>query len=520
VKAKSFLESAGLAVLYTLPIANAFLKSWHVDSFHHVHPVASIPRALLLLTLLVWALGWLTLAALDRLPPRGRSMAGIALPTLLIWLLGRVGAGIFGARPTVVGRVLLASHIGLVIVPAALLVLWRLRPKVLQQALDATRIVFTIAAFGMLILLPKLAWQALRFEAHEQTSFTSPSLQPASSVQPRIVWILMDELSYDQVFEHRPSGLTFPNFEQFAQHSTTFSDLQPTGYHTEEVIPGLLLGQPVADVEHTYGKPFRFRNVNRGPWHPYDPSRTIFGEARQLGWTTGLAGWYNPYCRFLRGVLDRCSWQFSDEYPGLPVRLLYNKSTLENLLALLPPHERMDPLVDTPADHQTHVRDYQEVMAQSESLLRDPRIRFVMLHLPVPHTPGIYDRNRHALIAGGNYIDNLVLADDTLGQLMKIIQSTPDASQTSVIVSSDHSWRVAYWKKLVDWTPEERRVSGEKFDSRPVLMIHLPGSEDGQILSQPMSAMIVHPVLEAMLRGQLRSPDDITALAASQRENK
>jgi Sulfatase len=525
VKAKSFLESAGLAALYALPITNAFLNSWHVDSFHRPHPVASISRAILLLTLLVWALAWLTLAALDRLPPRGRNLAGIALPTLLIWLLGRVGAGIFSARPAVAGRMLFAAHIGLAIVPIALLVLWRLWPRALRQVLDATPALFTVAAFGMLILLPKLAWQALRFEAPEQTSFTDPSLRSAVSGQPRIVWILMDELSYDQVFDHRPSGIAFPNFENFAEHSTTFSNLLPTGYHTEEVIPGLFLGQHVADVEHIYDQPFRFRSVSRGPWHPYDPSQTIFGDARRLGWTTGLAGWYNPYCRFLHSVLDRCSWQFSDAYPGLPVQLFYNRSTLANLRALLPPHERMDPLVDQPSNHETHVRDYQEVMAQSESLLRDPRIRFVMLHLPVPHTPGIFDRHRHSLVAGGNYIDNLVLADNTLGQLMTLIQSTPDASQTSVIVSSDHSWRVDVWKKLPDWTPEETRVSGERFDPRPVLMVHLPAGQGAQSISPQgishmTSAMIVHPILEALLRGQLHSSGDIAALAAQQRDKK
>lgn len=166
------------------------------------------------------------------------------------------------------------------------------------------------------------------------------------------------------------------------------------------------------------------------------------------------------------------------------------------------------------------MRDYQQVMAQSETLLRDPRIRFVMLHLPVPHTPGIYDRQRHALVAGGNYIDNLVLADETLGQLMSLLQSTPDAAETAVIVSSDHSWRVDYWKKQPDWTAEEKRVSDEKFDTRPVLMVHLPGTEDAQIVSQPVSAMIVHSILEAMLRGQLHSSVDTAALVGRQQGEK
>jgi membrane-anchored protein YejM (alkaline phosphatase superfamily) len=137
-----------------------------------------------------------------------------------------------------------------------------------------------------------------------------------------------------------------------------------------------------------------------------------------------------------------------------------------------------------------------------------------MLHLPVPHSPGIYNRGRHTLVAGGNYIDNLALSDVTLGTLMKVIQSTPDASQTSVIVSSDHSWRVDDWKKLSDWTAEEAHLSGGRFDTRPVLMVRLPGSQDGQVVSQPASAMILHPILEAMLRGQLRSSGDIAALVA------
>jgi hypothetical protein len=524
VKAKPFLEAAGLAVLYALPIANAFVKSWHVNSYHHAQPVASVPRAMFLLVLLVWALAWLTIAALERISSRVRTGAWIAISTLLVWLLGRIGFAAFGARPAVARHALLVSHIGVAVMPIALLALWRLQPRILRQALDAVRFMVAVASFGMLILLPKLGWQGLRFEAREQTSFTNPSLPAPSSTQPRIVWILMDELSYDQVFGRRPSGLAFPNFARFSEHSTTFSNLQPTGYHTEEVIPGLILGEPVADVEHIYGRPFRFRSVYRGPWHPYDAQRTIFGDAHRLGWTTGIAAWFNPYCRFLNGVLDRCYWRYSDVYPGLPLRLYYEHSTLANLWALLPPHERLDPFAVYPIDHETHMRDYLDVMAQSESLLRDPSIRFVMLHLPVPHTPGIYNRDRHALAAGGNYIDNLALSDVTLGTLMKVIQATPDASQTSVIVSSDHSWRVDDWKKLSDWTAEEARLSGETFDTRPVLMVRLPGSEDGQVLPQPVSAMIVHPILQGLLRGRLRSSSDIAALAtgkqAGQQENK
>lgn len=511
---KRILESAGLAVLYLLPIADGFVKTWHVNSFHHAHPVGSIPRAIFFLTLLVWAVAWLVITAFDRLPPRGRKVAWIALSVLLVWLLGRIGAVVFGAHPAVALRALLVSHIGVVVVPVALGMLWKLQTKVLSQVLGGVRMVYTAAAFGMIILLPKLGWQALHFDAPERTSFVNPSLQPAASPQPRIVWILMDELSYHEVFEDPPAGLTFPNLQRFAQRSVAFSNLQPSGYHTEEVIPGLILGQPVADVEHIYGRPFRFRSTYRGAWHAYDPAQTIFGDAHRLGWTTGIAGWFNPYCRYLPGVLDRCFWQDTDVYPGLPVKLYYNRSTLANLWALLPPHEHLDPIAIHTIDHETHMQDYVDVMAQSESLLRDQRIRFAMLHLPVPHPPGIYNRGSHELVPAGNYIDNLVLADDALGRLMKLIQSTPDAAQTSVIVSSDHAWRVADWKMLSDWTPEEEQISGERFDPRPVLMVHLAGSEEGRTVARPTSAMVVHSILSAMLHGQAETPAAIAALAA------
>jgi hypothetical protein len=325
----------------------------------------------------------------------------------------------------------------------------------------------------------------------------------------------MDELSYDQAFGRRPSGLPLPNLSNFAQQSTTFSNLQPTGYLTEEVIPGLLLGQTVADVDRR-GKPFRFRSVPRGPWQLYDPARTIFGDAQRLGWTTGIAGWYNPYCRLFQDVLGRCSWNFSEQYPGLSPQLFYERSTLQNLVALLPLRERLDKIASDPSDHAAHERDYRGVMVKAEDLLRDQRVRFVMLHLPVPHTPGIYDRHRRSLVAGGNYIDNLALADETLGQLMKVIEDTGDAPNTSIIVSSDHSWRVDIWKKLPDWTPEETQLSGGRFDPRPVLMVHFPGQLQSQTMSQPVSAMVVHSILEAMLRGQARSPSDIKDLVASQ----
>ena len=68
-------------------------------------------------------------------------------------------------------------------------------------------------------------------------------------------------------------------------------------------------------------------------------------------------------------------------------------------------------------------------MKNAGELLRDQRIRFAFLHMPIPHPPGIYDRTTHQLSSHGDYLDNLVLADETLGALMKICVLRSKASR-------------------------------------------------------------------------------------------
>ncbi len=49
-------------------------------------------------------------------------------------------------------------------------------------------------------------------------------------------------------------------------------------------------------------------NANTNRWQPFDPHQTIFQDALSEGYNTGVVGWFNPYCRILPSVLDRCYW--------------------------------------------------------------------------------------------------------------------------------------------------------------------------------------------------------------------
>jgi hypothetical protein len=165
-----------------------------------------------------------------------------------------------------------------------------------------------------------------------------------------------------------------------------------------------------------------------------------------------------------------------------------------------------------PSAEETNIRDYRDILANAETLIGDSQISFVFLHFPVPHPPGIYDRQRHLLRQGGTYLDNLVLADDTLGLLLRRIDATRESGRTTVIVSSDHSWRISLYRNDAGWSAEEERACGGQFDNRPVLLIHFPGQNIGADVNAAVAEMLEHEMIAGMLRGEIKSPEDLYQL--------
>jgi hypothetical protein len=150
---------------------------------------------------------------------------------------------------------------------------------------------------------------------------------------------------------------------------------------------------------------------------------------------------------------------------------------------------------------RAHAADLAAIMPAAKALIRDRNIRFVFIHLPVPHPPGIYDRTTGTLRDTGTYIDNLALSDRVLGDLMRELDATGLASRTTVIISSDHSWRLPIWKPKPLWTKEEEVASHDHFDTRPVLMIHSPGQQSEEDVTAPFAQIRIHEILETLLRG-------------------
>ncbi len=513
----------GAALLLLLPYFYSLVLPSHSALYHHRLPIPHLAGGLLLDLALVLILSIGIIIGVKLLPCAMQRTVSACLAGLVIWRAASDSIVMISSWRAIVAPEVpqrFALYWGRLSHPLAagtillLAILGWARPKITQPLVRATCVGLMSFAFCTLWLVPQLIY----------LSFSKPSapVQSLRHSQPlnnqRIVWILFDELSYDLVFDHTLAGQEFANFNKLRSQSTSFSKLSPIGLFTDRIVLSLFAGRPINVLRSTLDGRVSYRDESAHRWLAYDPENSLFGLAHANGWNSGVAGWYNPYCRIFGPVLDTCSWR-----PGihalLPIEEMgasEDNSALTNALvvprALLSPSRLRE-------SHKTtllrrNILDYREVMRRAKELIGDREIDFVFLHLPVPHPPGIYDRKNHVVTEGGTYLDNLVLADDTLGVLMQEIDSTSRAGQTTIIVSSDHSWRTPMWNQGGDWSDEEERISGGRFDQRPVLLIHFPGQNSSNEITSSESELLEHDIVKDIIQNRISTAEQLSGVVS------
>jgi len=161
-----------------------------------------------------------------------------------------------------------------------------------------------------------------------------------------------------------------------------------------------------------------------------------------------------------------------------------------------------------------HIEDYQEMSAISDKVLRDPSLQFVLLHLPIPHPEGIYNRATGQLTADpSTYVDNLALADNYLAHFRELLEQTGQWDSSTIVIMGDHGWRTkAIWENFPQWTQEEQNASlGGGFDDRPGYIVKLPGQQKGATIDTPFHAVETRRLLDALLTKKIQSQQDLSA---------
>lgn len=498
---KKFAQSLGLSSLILVINYGGLLGGAADIRMHTPLPIAQICYAHIIDILLLALLIFLVLIATERTRfyPWLRVLIAILVPPYLLQRAQSINP--FGQFETGVALFTVAWT------AIVLFLLLRSGTRYAQLIRIGGALAFSLAIFAV-CSIGQLLWVATWKPAPNQITapWATPSAQPPRE-HPLLVWIVFDELSYDQVFEHRAPNLSLPNMDALRAQSTLFTNTQPAGYHTVTVLPSLLTGKIVDDIHYSFRNHLKVHNANESGWQPIDGAHSVFGDAQQAGWRTAVVGWYNPYCSVYGDAIQSCYWTnhdmqdgFMDQRASLTTNVL---TPLHQLVREIKSPARADRDLCT-FDVRHRIQTQIDLQQHAQQLLHTDQADFVLLHLAVPHSPNTWSRasNDYTDQCGSSYLDHLALADRVLGQIMATLKMSPRWNQTTLIVEGDHGWRISAWRGLPAWTEEDEVASRDTFDQRPALLIHQPAQAQPQTVNAPWPILQVHGVVEQVIHQQ------------------
>ena len=342
---KTIVQGFGAAILVMILRVWPHLSRYHPVIYHSFLPMRSVVWGVLIDLGAITLLAALLFGYLEKSETGLRTVVWAFVAAELASALVNALAGMRRAPIPYLsaGR----AYVITLLFSLALRWLW---PPTYRHAVRGFGVLLALAGCSMVWMIPQLLYQGLRPQRADAVVPLS-HLPPVSdragpAADPeRIVWLLFDELSFDQTFEHRFHGLALPAFDSLKSKSVVFSNLQPAGYYTDRVVPSYFLGVQVKNIRSSLdGDPTI--NLAGKSWQAFDANATIFADAQRQGWTTGVVGWYNPYCRILAGTLNYCYWRMGD---GQSDGALPEHSALQN--AFMPLVGRVRDL-----DHRANLR--------------------------------------------------------------------------------------------------------------------------------------------------------------------
>ncbi|HEY5380679.1 MAG TPA: sulfatase-like hydrolase/transferase [Acidobacteriaceae bacterium] len=471
---------------------------------------------------IVWVVATLLLLSAER-PGRWRVAVWAAILICLPWILVK---NLRIAWPNVLPHGFqLPQFIFAVVAWALVVLLWRRsfsRRSDVVIEFGSTVLAFVAISGALFLTQFTWVWWQARSLNDPLPLHQKRVVAAADDPHPRIIWIVLDELSYQQVYEHRYPGLELPAFDALAADATVFTHVRPAGKYTEKILPGLMTGQRVDDLRSSASGQLSIHGADTGKWQRFDEHNSVFQDALNDGYETAVVGWFNPYCRMLAAVLNSCYCSYSDQTGNglnpdgtfesnmfVAATPVIGKGSAPLLVwrLLHLPEERGSILAG-------RLKDYRKLSAAADRVLQDKSADFALLHLPIPHPFGIYDRATGQLTTHPTtYIDNLALADRYVAHVRSLLEQSGQWDSSTVIIMGDHGWRTTLlWEHMSYWTPEEERASdGGKFDDRPGYIVKLAGQKSGNRIDLPFRAVETRALMDALMAGKIRSPEDLQA---------
>lgn len=391
-------------------------------------------------------------------------------------------------------------------------------------ALYRNRVVLRIAESAVLVLAPLLpvlvaSAAVTRYQAAPEATFRDRPLSRALPGKrlPRIVWIVFDELDERIAFLNRPKNLEMPELDRLAGQSVRARSAYPPSTATMVSLPALITGRAISQVEPTGADDLKITFRGARDQVMWSSQANVFSRARQAGANTALVGWHNPYCRILGWSLTACAWEpnitmneGAYEPDTRAIEAASNElRALASAVPLLPKFGPIRPERIAQEEigqiRQQHRDAYFNIRDRALRAVVDPRLSFILIHWPIPHPLGIYNRSERSFTAieRSSYLDNLALTDRTMGDVRKKMEDAGMWDSTVVLVSSDHPLRPYEWNYRLTWTEEDKAATGGKESPIIPFLLKLPGQRKGIAYKPPFNTVLSQDLLLALLHGEI-----------------
>jgi hypothetical protein len=397
--------------------------------------------------------------------------------------------------------------------------------------------IFNLAKAAVLMLSPFVlitfsqAFTGIINPAPKEES-EKPVIEQLAAVPPRadnkikskVVWIIFDEFDYRVPFELKPIEL--PEFERLKDQSLSATQATAPAWATVESVPSLLTGKKVGKSE-PMGKKELILNFQDGTVSNFSETGNLFFDVREMNGSIAVLGWYHPYCRLFGKILSVCKWEgerFSRNL-SLPETMLANA---DELVSQIPSTFSLISSQTanrfTKEDHffKESVFDPEKIsaahaqrLAEIKAMAADPNIDLVFFHLPMPHAPVQYNRFTKTFTPERqDYINNIALCDIILGELRQSMEQNGEWDNSTVIISSDHQWRIDKWKEQtasakLALSEGDRQLTKGIEDPRVPFFIKLKNQNRPLVYDKPFNTVITRDLILAVMKGEISSPEEL-----------
>lgn len=327
-------------------------------------------------------------------------------------------------------------------------------PRVARAALRGALWVLSPVTIVVVVALVRLGFTPDAPHAHP------PPIRPAESpAESNVVVLLFDELSYSFLYLGREIDPRYPNIAALGARSIHYHAATAPGGETLFSLLGYIGGRRFGSLAVVGDALLEARpDGSRRPLD-LDTRDNLFRAARRRGFRTELVGNYLPYCRLLPTSLDTCR-AFS----------LYNSASLAASFSaahpiittlMLWPHQFPSGLLKNPAyaEHQRRMVAETEALAFGPMRAGRPVLRFA--HFSIPHVPFVFDRSGYRFDGrydpvtanDGAYRRQIDYVDVEVGRLLRLLETDPAWSRTTVVVLSDHEFRARVSRDEVSHVP-------------------------------------------------------------------